>query len=176
MFPLGHIGIGRQLIPARLRDRLSFGWLALGCLLPDLIDKPLWFAQRAGLLREAFWFLGGTRMVGHTLLALAMLGLLAWLSKSPALIAVALGTLTHAAIDLAGDIAGSPSTDWRRWLLWPFFGLQFEPASYESVYNRLITEPNIYLTGEVVGGFLLLGQYLQWRRARQAPPRDAAAR
>ena len=33
MFPLGHVGIGTHLIPRRLREGLSWRWLALGCLL-----------------------------------------------------------------------------------------------------------------------------------------------
>jgi len=176
MFPLGHLGIGRQLVPARLRDQLRFRWLALGCLLPDLIDKPLWLAQRAGFLPAPLSFLGGTRMVGHTLLAILALALSARLSRSRGLGAVALGALTHAATDLAGDLAGAPGTDWRVWLLWPFFGLHFEPASYETVYNHLLTERNIYLAGEVLGVALLVGQYVRRTRGRPPPPRDAAPR
>jgi hypothetical protein len=168
MFPLGHLGIGQQLIPARLRSRLSLRWLALGCLLPDLIDKPLWLAQSAGLFARHLSFLRGTRMVGHTLLLVVALALAARLFRSRGLGAVALGALTHAAIDLAGDLAAAPRTGWPIWLLWPCFGFRFEPAGSGTVLHHLLNEDAIYLAGEVLGGALLLAEYVRRRRAHSA--------
>ena len=42
MFVLGHVGIGTRVLGG-LRQRLPARWLILGCLLPDLIDKPLFY-------------------------------------------------------------------------------------------------------------------------------------
>jgi hypothetical protein len=173
MFPLGHIGIGQQLIPARLRGRLSFRWLALGCVLPDLIDKPLWLAHEK-LFAGHLSFLRGTRMVGHTLLLVVLLALAARLFRSRGLGAVALGALTHAAIDLAGDLASAPRTEWKVWLLWPLFGFRFQPAGNATVLDHLLHEETIYLVGEVLGGALLIGQLVRRRRAKRLAPRDDA--
>src|SRR6267378_2874980 len=69
MFPLGHVGIGTHLIPRRLREGLPWRWLALGCLLPDLIDKPIWIgAQALGVESRLF---DTARMIGHTAFLLA---------------------------------------------------------------------------------------------------------
>jgi hypothetical protein len=174
MFPLGHIGIGQQLIPARLRGRLSFRWLALGCVLPDLIDKPLWLVHDAKLFAGHLSFLHGTRMMGHALLLVAALALAARLFRSRGLGAVALGALTHAAIDLAGDLASTPRTSWKAWLLWPFFGFRFQPAGNGTTLHQLLHEETIYLVGEVLGGALLIRQLVRRRRAKRLAPRDAA--
>ncbi len=163
MFPLGHLGIGQQMIPARLRNRLSLGLLALGCLLPDLIDKPLYLAQRGGLLAGELSFLGGTRTIGHTLLLVAALALAARLFRSRGLAAVALGALTHAALDLAGDLATTPRTDWKVWLLWPLFGFHFEAPGSQAALHHWLNEEYLYLAGELLGGVLLLAQFIRRR-------------
>jgi hypothetical protein len=168
MYPLGHLGIGQQLIPSRLRERLSFRWLALGCLLPDLIDKPLWLAHRAGLFGGHLSFLGGTRMVGHTLVLVLELALLARLFHSRKLGAVALGALTHAVLDLAGDLASAPRADWKVWLLWPAFGFRFEEYGGEAFFHSLLSEEAIYIAGEVLGAVLL---FVRWRAKRTAARR-----
>lgn len=167
MFPLGHLGIGRQLIPPKLRQKLSWHWLALGCLLPDLIDKPLWLAQRDGLLGAQLSFLQGTRMIGHTLLLILALALAARLFRFGAVAAVALGALTHALLDLAGGLASTPRTDWKVWLLWPAYGVQFEAPGNESLLRHLLNEEAIYLAGEALGAALLIAQLVQSIRARR---------
>jgi len=162
MFPLGHLGLGQQLIPARLRKRLSLPLLWLGCLLPDLIDKPLWLAQITRHLPLSLSFLRGTRMLGHTLLLVAALALAAGLLRSWGLAAVALGALTHAALDLAGDLATAPRADWKIWLLWPLFGIRFEAAGDEAVLQHWLSEKYLYLAGELLGAGLLIGQLLSF--------------
>src|SRR5207253_732963 len=73
MYPLGHVGIGMRIVPARVRAVISAGWLAFGCLLPDLIDKPVFVAARLArrTLPESFdvWLdvLHGSRLLGHSL-------------------------------------------------------------------------------------------------------------
>ena len=75
MFPLGHVGIGTHVLPPRIREQLRWRWLVVGCLLPDVIDKPLFIAAR--LLHrpgaDRLYLLHGSRLFGHTLFFLAAL-------------------------------------------------------------------------------------------------------
>src|SRR5205807_5233154 len=77
MYPLGHVGIGMRIVPARARAGVSAGWLAFGCLLPDLIDKPVFVAARVARrpLPDSFdvWLaaLHGSRLLGHSLCVFA---------------------------------------------------------------------------------------------------------
>jgi hypothetical protein len=158
MYPLGHVGIGVHLIPERLRSGLRFRWLALGCVLPDLLDKPVWLA--ASLLHAGPL---GTRLAGHTLLLCLGLLLAARLRDSRALRAVALGALTHLALDVAGELLAGMPPFWMGWLLWPAFGWRFPIESYALPAPR--SETAIYLAAEAVGALLLL---LRWRRLRQS--------
>jgi hypothetical protein len=64
LFPLGHVGIGTHLIPRALRARLPWRWLALGCLLPDLIDKPIWILTQSYGAESRLY--DSARMFGHT--------------------------------------------------------------------------------------------------------------
>ena len=161
MYPLGHVGLGVHLIPERLRRGLRFRWLALGCLLPDLIDKPWWLATR--LLHTGH---RGTRLLGHTLLLCAALGLAARLLRLPALRAVSLGAFTHAALDVAGEVLSGMPPIWTGWLLWPLFGWRF-PIEATALEPR-VPERAIYLAAEAAGFLLLLLDFVRRRRSRQS--------
>src|SRR5438094_9308608 len=75
MYPLGHLGIGTWILPARVRQALSWPWFAFGCLLPDLIDKPIFLAARvaphAGPINLDV--LHNTRLFGPSLFLLGLL-------------------------------------------------------------------------------------------------------
>src|SRR5439155_487205 len=95
LFVLGHVGIGTRLLFG-LRQRLPPRWLVLGCLLPDLIDKPLFY----GLL----WTRGhpdalisGSRSIAHSGLFLLALLALALALRRPGPWAVFAGVATHLA-------------------------------------------------------------------------------
>ena len=164
MYPLGHVGIGVHLIPERLRKPLR--WLALGCVLPDLLDKPWWL-----LLQVIHAPQSGTRLFGHTLLLCALLAAAALLLRLPALRALSLGALTHAGLDVAGELAAGTQQIWHRWLLWPLFGWRF-PLESNSL-RPPISERAIYLVAEAVGLAFLLLDFMRWRRSRPAPrPRE----
>ena len=73
MFVLGHLGIGSWLAARRVRAD-SIAWLLFGAVLPDLIDKPLYYAlsfatlrEHAGVSLESPWMLG-SELLGATLL------------------------------------------------------------------------------------------------------------
>jgi hypothetical protein len=42
MFFFGHLGVGATLVRP-WKERLPFRWVLLGAVLPDLIDKPLYY-------------------------------------------------------------------------------------------------------------------------------------
>lgn len=172
MFPLGHVGIGTHLVPPRLRARLPWGALALGCLLPDLIDKPLWIAALHFADETHPPFVAGTRIFGHTLLFALLLCAAAALRRAPALWAVAAGDLTHLALDLFGEVAAPPRVRWRGWLFWPLYGWQFPASPIESPLRHLLfdSQQTLYLVGEAVGLALLL-----WRAFRRRRPRAASS-
>jgi hypothetical protein len=96
MLLFGHLGFGYQLV-APWRRRFP-GWpLALGMLLPDIIDKPLYYSGISD-------FISCTRTFGHTgLLCLAMFGLGRLLRKQ-AFTAVGLGMATHFVLDFVMDV------------------------------------------------------------------------
>ena len=102
MFVLGHVGIGTRLLFG-LRQRLPPRWLVLGCLLPDLIDKPLFY----GLL----WTRGhpdalisGSRSIAHSGLFLLALLALALALRRPGPWAVFSGVATHLVLDIGGEL------------------------------------------------------------------------
>jgi len=81
MFVFGHIGIGRALI-GRWRHTLPLVPLTIGMLLPDIIDKPLYYAR--------VWpFISCTRTFGHTGAFLLLLLLIAYWTRRPTLMASA---------------------------------------------------------------------------------------
>src|SRR5437870_1484942 len=102
MFPLGHVGIGTHVLPPRIREQLRWRWLVVGCLLPDVIDKPLFIAarllHRPGM--DHLYLLRGSRLFGHTLFFLALLVIAAAYLRSTPLRAVSWGVATHLVLDL----------------------------------------------------------------------------
>jgi inner membrane protein len=166
VFALGHLGIGKK-IAAR-----SYGGLSaaekraffLGALLPDLIDKPLfyipfWLTGRRG---AAAGLLSGTHLFAHTGLFLVVLAVAALITRRPALRAVAVGVTTHFILDVVGLSMGVGT------LLWPFLGWRFPTFPFRSLGQHLATILNpITLAGELLGAAVLLWD---WRTARRQPP------
>jgi hypothetical protein len=167
LFVLGHVGIGTRMLFG-LRERLPGRWLVLGCLLPDLIDKPLFY----GLL----WTRGhpdalisGSRNVGHSgLFAIALLAL-ALASRRPALWALFAGVATHLVLDIGGELVDASTPDSSIWIaiLFPAQGWRFPRAHFHSLLEHLrLTAENLYvLAGEIVGGAILLRA---WRQRRHS--------
>jgi hypothetical protein len=158
MFVLGHVGIGRALV-RRWRDRLPLVPLSIGTLLPDLIDKPLYYSR--------LWpYITATRTFGHTgllLLALAGAGVL---FESRVLKALAAGVATHLLLDTIGDLPdGLRNSSALIAATWPLSGGRFAdfylPSLTAHAWLLLLSWPT--LGGELVGGLLLLRE---WRRRR----------
>jgi len=168
MFPLGHVGIGTHIVPRRIRALLPWRWVVLGCLLPDVIDKPIFLAaarlHRPGA--DHLYLLHGSRLFGHTLLFLAALFVAGAALHSERLRAIGWGVATHLVLDLLPDFASGYFFTFRHWLLWPLFGWGFPPAYGQSAFHGIDREFATYIAGDVLGVALLVRQYVRSRRAR----------
>lgn len=115
-----HVGGTIAVFRYVFRDpKVDLRFLALGALLPDLIDKPL------GTILFPDLFEGGTQLIGHTLIfsLLAMTAVLAVTRRGRVRrtwMAVAVGSLLHLILD-------GMWTD-QQTLLWPAFGWSFPPG------------------------------------------------
>lgn len=167
MFPFAHVGIGTHLIPGRVRASLPWRWLALGCLLPDLIDKPIWIAARlASGGGEADGGLFATaRLFGHSAFFTGLLVIAAALVPSVRMRALAYGAPTHLLLDLVTDYALGGHGAWHTWLFWPLAVPSFAAVSIPLLLRAFATEASskVYLAGEVLGAALLV-----WDRARRS--------
>jgi hypothetical protein len=170
MFILGHLGLGSKLV-SPWAARLPRRELLLGTLLPDLIDKPLyyglsWLERARG---AELGLISGTRTFGHTAVLLLAIAISAYFRRSPATGAIALGMATHLALDgvfdsLRGiEVAMSllPA------MLWPFLGRGFPVAQAEGLGEHLsaLREP-VLLGGEAVGVLLLGWDF--WKSSHRA--------
>ncbi len=172
MLILGHLGIGSQISRLFSRD-LPLPWVLLGCALPDLIDKSLYYG-----FREVLPWASSTRTIGHTGLLLLAIVLVSVLSGSRKMLAVGLGVLTHLMLDVAGDrfelFDGSAIA---RAVLFPFLG-PFNFENHGGIGNQVAHKVRDYyvVVAEGVGFLLLLWGYrpirLRLRRAIRRLPRS----
>jgi hypothetical protein len=175
LLPLGHLGIGSRLL-GRARARLPAWPLYLGCLLPDLLDKPLYYALSAATGRHgaALGLISSSRTVGHTGLLLLALAGAALLTRSPQLVALAAGDATHLFLDNLPDLflLGGPLPDSSSLiaLVFPALGVRFPIASFTSLAEHFelnVTSPYA-IAGELVGGAILLRAALRRPRAQSS--------
>jgi inner membrane protein len=157
---LWHLGATLLLARYVFRDpRMDLRWVALGSLLPDIIDKPV----ASVFFNDTF---GTHRIVSHALITpvLALFVVVAVTSRGStarkAGIAVVIGAMFHLVLDGAWI---DPEA-----FLWPFFGLDF-PAVADSAIGplvaRMVRSPMVWI-GEAVGAGYLA--YL-WLRHLRAP-------
>jgi hypothetical protein len=160
MFPFGHVGIGTHLIPRAVRERLPWRWLALGCLLPDLLDKPIWLtAQWLGVELPQ---LESARLFGHTAWFAGVLALAAALAPKAPLRAIAYAVPTHLVLDVLTDYGLGGHGVWRTWLFWPLGVPSYAIVSIPPLLRAFTPEASsaVYVAGEVLGAALLI-----WDRA-----------
>ena len=163
MFALGHLGIGKKLAAQPFRDfspadRRAF---FVGALLPDLIDKPLYYipAWVTGKHGAAAGILSGTHLFAHTGLFLLMLTIAAVVTRSRPLRALAIGVATHFVLDFVGLSMNL------RTLLWPLLGWRFPTYPFRSLGQHLGTlfSPITFI-GEALGAAILWWDYRKSRR------------
>jgi len=168
MFILGHLGIG-NLLAKPWRKGVSLKPLLIGTLLPDLIDKPLYYIPHllTGKRGDELGLICGTRTFGHTaIFALALLAL-AVIRRSRTVAALVLGVATHLLLDEVGDRIGVRHDVSA--LLWPFTGWTFPAYPHANMIQHMTTLVRPYiLFGEILGGLLLIGEYLRLRQRRKA--------
>jgi hypothetical protein len=165
VFPLGHVGIGTHLIPRRLREGLPWRWLAFGCLLPDVVDKPIWvLAYWLGARSE---LIDSAKLVGHTAWFAVAVAVAARIVGTRQMVAIAYALPTHMVLDVVADAGkGGGLGVWKSWLFWPFELPDLHVLMVaSSPLRELASEINsaVYLGGEVVGALLLLWD---WSRNR----------
>jgi hypothetical protein len=168
VFALGHLGLGKKIAARPYRRWSAFEKRAffLGALLPDLIDKPLfyiplWVTGRRG---AAAGMLSGTHLFAHTGLFLLALVIAALIARSRPVRAVAIGVATHFALDCLGLSMGLGT------LLWPLFGWHFPSYPFRSLGQHLATILNpVTLAGELLGAAVLWWDYRKARRHRPTP-------
>jgi hypothetical protein len=176
MLLLGHLGIGRTLaIP--FSKRLERRWIYLGTVLPDLIDKPLyyllsWATGKQGL---ELGLISGSRTFGHTALFALLLSIGAWIKKSKFLAALSIGVGTHLILDSIADYFWVQSATLDSPLLWPLTGLQMPVMPFKNWVDHLQSKEHLtYLYPELIGTFLILIDYFKnpWFKPSRSRNKD----
>jgi hypothetical protein len=136
MLLFAHVGL--TLAAGRMFRRTSLAFLALGSMLPDIIDKPL------GQLVHGTPAMG--RTFSHTLLFLLLISALAVYLRDARLVSLSGGVLAHLALD---SMWASPLV-----LLWPLLGpfpqSTLDAWSYLEMVMQGLRDP-IILVPECLG-------------------------
>ncbi|MGZ3651540.1 MAG: metal-dependent hydrolase [Bdellovibrionota bacterium] len=173
MLPLAHLGIGCQAL--RWRKWHSLKPVFLGTLLPDLIDKPLYYIPvlLTGHHGAELGLFSGTRTVGHSLLFFFLLGLVALATEREWWLALFLGVATHLLLDNFAE-PFAPLTEYssRIALLFPLYGVRFPIAQHRTLGEHFMLHLHpLELVAEAVGAGLLWRMFresgLRFRRARE---------
>ena len=153
MLLFAHVGL--TLASARFLHQVNLAALALGSMLPDIIDKPL------GLIVFGSPNMG--RTIGHTLLFLLVLTALALYTRDIRLASLTWGVLAHLILD---GMWNSPET-----LLWPLFGpfpdrQLLDTLSYIEMLLDGLKDPGI-LIPEIAGFAYLM--FFAYSHRSEAP-------
>lgn len=167
MFVFAHLGIGSLLVRPWTQG-LRRRWVLLGTLLPDLIDKPLYYGLSwiTGKHGAELGLFSGTRTFGHTGLFLILLALASFSRRSLVLAALALGAASHLLLDHLSDtvgLSGGRSAGNIKGLLWPVLGIQFPVMPFKDATEHASVggRPGL-LAVEAFGAFLLLWDW--WKK------------
>jgi LexA-binding, inner membrane-associated putative hydrolase len=185
VFVLGHLGIGSWLAARRVRAE-QIAWLLFGAVLPDLIDKPLYYALVVATGRRGadLGLVSGTRTFAHTLLFAVLLWLVVPRRIGTPLF---LGIATHLFLDEMGDVARwffpalgtHPPPGTISAILFPLLGPHFPVSPFRTALEHVESLDSAWvIAGEVIGAALLAWQ---WRRGvfdalRQRRPVEKSVR
>lgn len=168
MLLLGHLGVGSKIVNPWAAG-LPRNWLWLGTVLPDLIDKALYYglSWSTGQHGAALGLISSTRTFGHSALFLIAVAAIAAIRRSPAGAALAWGIASHLVLDNMFDTFHQPvvSSAFQA-LIFPLHGLAFSVAPFSGFREHLMdaNRPEL-LIGEVVGAAILFWDYWQARHA-----------
>jgi len=152
MLLFAHVGLA--LASARFFSSVSLAFLAVGSMLPDIIDKPL------GLIVFGSPSMG--RTVAHTLLFLVLLAALSFYSRDVRLFSLTWGVFIHLTLD---SMWNSPKI-----LLWPLLG-PFPSApildtmSYLQLLLSGLRDPGIMIPEMAGLAYLIFFAYARRRQA-----------
>jgi hypothetical protein len=155
MFVLGHVGfaIGILLLivyqKPEWRPKFDLRWLAIGAMLPDIIDKTIGLL----ILRE---YIDNGRIYAHTLAFSICITAIAAYIKSRPTISVAFGSWMHIAFDKMWEV---PVT-----AFWPRYGWGFPKTDFYlgRWFEMLLTDPYIQIT-EIVGASILIFLFFKFQ-------------
>ena len=138
--------------PKNRTGSIDYRLVLLGSLLPDILDKPLWFLSSGDIFASGYDY-------GHTfLLSLALLicGLILLRYRKSWLLIISSGSFIHLICD---QMWNTPVTLW-----WPLLGpfLRLETTGWVlNIWQALFSRPSVYIP-EIIGliALLLLGYRL----------------
>jgi hypothetical protein len=145
MYPLGHITF-TLIVGTRLN--LNAGFLALGVLLPDLVDKTL----------VIFFGIGGGRYIAHTLSFAALAGALALLHSRRAAVSTSFGVVAHLVEDSYSFIP---------WF-YPLLHYDFPVVESYSIFDHYL---GVFGIGTDLLGVLLFAALYREEAAQLSPRR-----
>ncbi len=150
---LWHVGATIAIVRYVFKDpRMDLRFLAVGSLLPDLVDKPIGAVLFAGRFDSS-------RVYAHSLLFSAVLLLIVMLAtergsaQRRALLALPIGAFLHLFLDAQW---AEPEGFW-----WPFLGFDFpamDPHRLLPLLRERLTDPWV-LAGEAAGLAYLAAMY-----------------
>ena len=170
MWAFGHLGIGATLAKP-MGKKLPYSALLLGCVIPDVIDKPLYYGMDFFTHHHAReTLISCTRTFGHMGLWVLAVSVLALFRKNRFLAGLSLGLATHIFLDGLTDLyfmkTGTQAEESSALLaaLFPFYKTYFGQMPFHSVKAHLhaFFEPFIFYS-EIIGFFLL---YRETKRRR----------
>jgi hypothetical protein len=148
MFVLGHVGFAFGIFflvmyfKPEWQPKFDVRWLALGIMLPDIIDKTI------GLLIFRQYIDNG-RIYAHSLLFSFAILFIALYFRDRWTISVSFGTWTHLAFDRMWEV---PETLFWPAFRWDFPQIGFDPSKW---IEMLLTNPYIYIS-EIIGAGIML--------------------
>ena len=171
MIFFGHLGIG-DAMAAPVRRGLPRGWVLFGTVLPDLIDKPLYYGLAAATGRRGaeLGLIRGTRGFGHTWALAALVWAVGAARGSDKARALALGMATHPILDFVSDygIGGWSDAVHGSVALWPLTGWRFPIADLDMAAHFGAELKPFLIGAEAVGILLLLRAWFAARRSSRA--------